>query len=55
MNWMDDHSAAKYLGVSRRVLQRWCRQRRIKFGRAGRKYRFTPEILDRFQIVSGGR
>ncbi len=40
--------AAEYLRCNPKVLSRWVRARRVKFGRAGRDLRFRREWLDSF-------
>ncbi|MFA5140431.1 MAG: helix-turn-helix domain-containing protein [Elusimicrobiota bacterium] len=52
-DWWDSDKAADYVGITRRVLNKWCRQGRVKFGKAGREYRFRQEDLDRAVMVGG--
>ena len=40
--------AAGYLRVNPKVLQRWAVKGRIRGGKAGNRWRFRKEILDRF-------
>ena len=42
--------ACEYLRVHPNTLTRWIKKHKLRPGRAGRDYRFTKEMLDRFVL-----
>jgi hypothetical protein len=54
-NWMDSAEAVVYANgkISQRVLNRLCRNKKIRFGRNGKKYLFKPEFIDNYFLASG--
>ncbi len=50
--WIDTAAAAKYAGMSPRVLAKLARQKKIKAGSDGRHWKFLPEFIDAWLIAN---
>ena len=55
--WLNIHQAAEYLGMTSKfaltIIQRWCKEGKLEYGRRGNRYAFTVEMLDEFVLKNG--
>lgn len=55
--WITEDEAIAYLRMTgktpQKVLRRWCKQKKIEYGKRGDQYVFKREWLDAFLMLNG--
>lgn len=49
--WHDVDDVADLIGIQRRTVLKWCRERKLPHMRLGRSIRFTPEQIQEIQAA----